>query len=63
MIYVTRPRASLIQAEEIKSEEFSDLGWRSVSCVNSKQAVVLHSTQSAPMFIVERSQQLMNNNG
>jgi hypothetical protein len=63
LIYVTRTRASLIQAHEIKSEEFSDLGWRSVSCVNSKQAVVLFSSQSAPEFIVERSQKLMRNNG
>ncbi len=63
LIYVTRTHASLIQVSEIKSEEFSVLGWRSVSCVNTKQAVVLHATQSAPMFLVERSQQLMSNHG
>ncbi|MES9856926.1 MAG: DUF1780 domain-containing protein [Sedimenticola sp.] len=63
LIYVTRKRASLIQVHEIKSEDFSPLGWRSVSCVNSKQAVVLHSTQVAPKFIIDKSQQLMSNNG
>jgi len=61
LIYVTRTRASLIQAHEIKSEELSALGWRSISCVNSKQAVVLHSTQSAPKFIIEKEQQVISN--
>ncbi|MDR7119497.1 DUF1780 domain-containing protein [Rheinheimera soli] len=54
LIYATRTRASLIQSHEIKGEEFSDLGWRSVSCVNSKQAVVLFSSQFAPVFILEK---------
>lgn len=55
LIYVTRTRASLIQPHEIHNEAFSNLGWRSVSCVNSKQAVVLFSSPSAPEFIRERS--------
>lgn len=55
LIYVTRTRASLIQPHEIHSEAFSSLGWRSVSCVNSKQAVVLFSSPSAPEFMRERS--------
>jgi hypothetical protein len=63
LIYVTRTRASLIQSHELKREKFSALGWRSISCVNSKQAVVLHSSQTAPKFIVERDEQLMSNKG
>jgi len=63
LIYVTRTRASLIQAHEIKSEELSILGWRSISCVNSKQAVVLHSTQLAPKFLTEKALQIMSNHG
>ncbi|MFZ3208405.1 MAG: DUF1780 domain-containing protein [Geobacteraceae bacterium] len=60
LIYVTRTRASLIQPHEIHSEAFSSLGWRSVSCVNSKQAVVLFSSPSAPEFIREGSKNLMS---
>ena len=54
LFYITRTRASLIQPNEINSEAFSSLGWRSVSCVNSKQAVVLFSSPSAPEFIQKR---------
>jgi len=54
LIYVTHTRASLIQLHELKREKFSALGWRSISCVNSKQAVVLHSLHTAPKFMVER---------
>jgi hypothetical protein len=53
LVYVTRTMASLIQPNEIRSEAFSSLGWRSVSCVNSKQAIVLFSSPSAPEFIFE----------
>jgi hypothetical protein len=60
LIYVTRTRASLIQLHEIHSEAFSIFGWRSVSCVNSKQAVVLFASPSAPDFIRERSKNLMS---
>jgi len=63
LIYVTRPRASLIQAHEIKSEDFAEFGWRSVSCINSKQGVVLYSSQSAPKFIADRSQNVVVKNG
>jgi hypothetical protein len=63
LIYVTRSRASLIQAHEVDGEEFSGLGWRSVSCVNAKQAVVLFSSPSAPEFIREKSQILMSASG
>lgn len=60
LIYVTRTRASLIQPHEIHCEAFSNLGWRSVSCVNSKQAVVLFSSPSAPEFLREKSKNLMS---
>jgi|SRR5215213_10498644 len=60
LIYVTRTRASLIQAEEIGDEKFSGLGWRSVSCVNEKQAVVLFSSPSAPNFLREKTKILMS---
>lgn len=62
LIYVTRTRASLIQKHEINSKDFLALGWRSVSCVNSKQGVVLFSSQAAPELILGRSQKLMSNN-
>lgn len=55
LFHVTRTRASLIRDEEINSEDFSDLGWRSVSCVNSKQAVILYAAPLAPKFITEKS--------
>ena len=55
LIYVTRTRASLIQPEEIADQAFSGLGWRSVSCVNEKQAVVLFSSPCAPDFLNERA--------
>ena len=60
LIYVTRTRASLIHAEEIADEAFSGLGWRSVSCVNEKQAVVLFSSPSAPDFLREKAKILMS---
>ncbi len=60
LIYVTRTRASLIQPDEITDEAFSGLGWRSVSCVNEKQAVVLFSSSSAPDFLNERARILIS---
>ena len=60
LIYVTRTRASLIHSEEIAGEAFSGLGWRSVSCVNAKQAVVLFSSPSAPDFLKEKTKILMS---
>lgn len=60
LIYVTRTRASLIQPNEIHSEAFTSLGWRSVSCVNTKQGVVLFSSPSAPGFIREFSKKLVS---
>ncbi|MDP2694298.1 MAG: DUF1780 domain-containing protein [Gallionella sp.] len=59
LIYVTRTRASLIQPSELNAGAFAKLGWRSVSCVNSKQAIVLFSSPSAPEFIKKCSQVFM----
>lgn len=63
LIYVTRTRASLIQLSELNANEFEGLGWRSISCVNAKQAVVLFSSLAAPEFIREKSQILMSASG
>lgn len=51
LFYVTRTRASLIQEYEINQNDFLSLGWCSISCVNTKQAVVLYASESAPEFI------------
>lgn len=51
LFYVTRTRASLIQENEVQVHKFSELGWRSVLCVNEKQAVILSSSALAPRFI------------
>lgn len=53
LIYVTRTRAALIQQNQIFTDDFLNTGWRSVSCVNSKQAVVLFSSHKAPSFLSE----------
>jgi len=63
LVYVTRTRASLIQPSELNASEFADFGWRSISCVNAKQAVVLFSSPAAPEFIREKSQVLMSASG
>lgn len=63
LIYVTRTMAGVIQPSELNAGAFADLGWRSVSCVNTKQAVVLFSSPSAPDFIKEKSQVLMSASG
>jgi len=41
LIYITRPRASRVQESETITEDFSCLDSRSLSCMNSKQLVVL----------------------
>jgi len=51
LIYLTITRASLLQECELKKTDFADLGWRSVCCVNEKQAVVLFSSNEAPSLI------------
>ena len=63
LIYVTRTRASLIQATEINIDAFSAFGWRSISCINYKQAVVFSSSSSAPSFITDKLGKVINVNG
>ncbi len=63
LVYITRSRASLIQSHELNEGAFLSMGWRSVSCVNTKQAVVLFSSPTAPKFIRAMSQQLISARG
>jgi hypothetical protein len=58
IFYITRTRASLIQKEEINTHDFSCLGWRSVICLNSKQAVILYAASRAPKFLREGSERV-----
>lgn len=51
LVYATRTRAALFREEELAPNKFSTFGWRSVSCVNEKQAVVLSATDAAPAII------------
>ena len=59
IFYITRTRASLIQEQSINTNDFSDLGWRSVTCLNGKQAVVFHTKSDAPEFLKEYSGQVI----
>lgn len=59
IFYITRTRASLIQEQTINTNDFSSLGWRSVACLNGKQAVVLHTKSNAPEFLKEYSGQVI----
>jgi hypothetical protein len=63
LIYVTRPRAALVQESEIIIEDFSCLGWRSVLCMNSTQSVVLFSSHKGPDFLSNKLGKVMSNNG
>lgn len=60
LVYVTRSRAALIRSDELNQSAFSGLGWRSVSCVNTKQSVVLYAADSAPEFIRAHSQVVLS---
>ena len=51
LCYVTCTRASVISVKEVKPEELSPLGWRSISCLIGNQAVALHTGPGAPMFL------------
>lgn len=59
LIYVTRRYAGLIQPQELNNSDFADLGWRSISCLNSKQAVVLFAAPAAPEFLRSKSRKIM----
>lgn len=52
LFYITRTRASMIERAELRSEDFSSLGWRSVSCLLGKRASVLYVSPVAPSFLV-----------
>lgn len=49
--YVTRTNASLIEPDEIREEDFSNLGWRSVCCLTASQAVLLFYSDNSPDFL------------
>jgi Putative endonuclease, protein of unknown function (DUF1780) len=51
LCYVTRTRASVISVKEVKPEELSPLGWRSISCLIGNQAMALYMGPGAPMFL------------
>ena len=51
LCYVTRTRASAIMAIDVRPEDFSALGWRSITCLMGNQALVLFSTAGAPSFL------------
>jgi|LGOV01.1.fsa_nt_gb hypothetical protein len=58
IFYITRPRAVLINEDEINSQDFSNLGWRSISCLNTKQAVVLYASEGAPEFLKTKTKHI-----
>lgn len=51
LCYVTRTRASVISMKEVRPEELSPLGWRSISCLIGNQAVALYAGPGAPPFL------------
>jgi hypothetical protein len=58
IFYITRPRAYLINDNEINPQDFSTLGWRSVSCLNTKQAAILYVSGGAPEFLKNRTKRI-----
>lgn len=59
IFYITRTMASLITEDEIDLHGLSILGWRSISCINAKQAVVLYANESAPKFLKRKLKQII----
>lgn len=51
IFYVTRMRASLIKRDEINYEHLCSMGWRSISCLAGKQAIVIFAASNAPAFL------------
>ena len=51
LFYITRTRASIVETNDVKVEEMSSLGWRSVSCLMGSRALVLYATLEAPAFL------------
>lgn len=62
LIYATRTRASLLMDSEINLTDFSEIGWRSVSCVNEHQAAVLYASDSAPLLLRQRAGRILTDN-
>lgn len=63
IFYVSRSRASLIRECEVNPNDFLDSGWRSVSCVNSKQAAVLFSGEKSPGYMCKITGRVVENHG
>lgn len=51
IFYVTRTHASPIQKDEIDYEHLSSIGWRSISCLAGRQAIVVFAASNAPAFL------------
>lgn len=58
IFYITRTRSSLVRINEINTVDFAHLGWRSISCLNAKQAVVLFASKNAPTFLKANEKQI-----
>ncbi|RCK18900.1 MULTISPECIES: DUF1780 domain-containing protein [Thalassospira] len=58
LFYVTRSHCSLLQPDEAQRNVLDSLGWRSISVVNEKQAVVLSALDNAPDLIRKRKGQI-----
>lgn len=54
LFYVTRSHCSLLRIAEIQRDGLDSLGWRSISVVNEKQAVVLSASNNAPDLLMKR---------
>lgn len=61
LLYITRRNCSLFTEVEVGEFDYSNLGWRSVSCVNEKQAVILYTSKIAPNFLLDKSKQIFIN--
>lgn len=51
LFYVTRSRVSVVQQQEVKADELSSLGWRSISCLMGDRALVIFAHADAPAFL------------
>ena len=51
LFYVTRRGASAIQPQEVSADEFSIMGWRSISCLIGDRSIILFAGDDAPSFL------------
>jgi Putative endonuclease, protein of unknown function (DUF1780) len=51
LFYVTRTYAGIFSQQQIESIDLSNFGWRSISAVHEKQAVVLYASQTSPEYL------------